>query len=378
MKMFFYFSFLLFGSAWGASGERHYLMRSPQALLMGDAFTARADDEYTLFYNPAGLGRTKGVSLTPLNPDLGLTNALTELDRFQNFPTTAAGISDRLMGFPVYLHAAGAPNVKMGGFGLSLFANSSTSLILRNSVHPVLDMNYYYDRGFVMGYAYSWGTAGKKKKKKDAAPTSGVRTSVGASIKQFKRSALVREFNLFGTSMLNTLADSSNNSVAKIKNALGYSEGTGWGADLGLEHSITNGNSELSFGLSAQDIGDIYFKRLQGTGVIPNQEMSLNAGVTWRQDFKIFDYSLSVDAHPLNHYLPLGRRLHVGAEFGIPLVRAYTGWSQGYLSYGLSFDIFIFKMMAGFYNVELGNEFKEEKGSRALLYISLFDFSFDA
>lgn len=42
--------------------EVNYLARSPRALLMGDAYTAIADDEFTLFYNPAALGRNKGVS----------------------------------------------------------------------------------------------------------------------------------------------------------------------------------------------------------------------------------------------------------------------------------------------------------------------------
>lgn len=371
--------FFICGSLW-ASGETHYLARSPQALLMGDAFTARADDEYTLFYNPAGLGRSnRGVSLTPINPDFGITNALDEMDRFKDFPSNdTAAIADRLMGFPVYLHAAAMPNVKMGGFGLSLFANSTTSVVLRNAIHPLLDVDYRYDRGFTMGYAYSWGSAGKKKKKKDKSTSSGTRTSIGFSVKHVRRNALSRQFDLFGTSVLNTVSNPKNDSVSKMLSGLGYSEGSAWGGDLGIEHSITQGGSELSFGLSAMDIGDLQFKRISGTGVIPRQPMTINGGVTWRQDFKIFDYSLSADIHPINQYMPFGRRIHIGAEAGIPLLRVFGGFSEGYISYGASFDIYMFKLTAGFYNVELGSEYKEEKGGRAVIYLSLFDFSFDA
>ena len=39
------------------ASEVRYMARSPKGMLMGDAFTAIADDEYTLFYNPAALGR---------------------------------------------------------------------------------------------------------------------------------------------------------------------------------------------------------------------------------------------------------------------------------------------------------------------------------
>jgi len=363
---------------WGA-GETHYLQRSPQALLMGDAFTARADDEYGLFYNPASLGRTKGLSLTPINPDVGVTNALDELDRFKNFPKKdTAAIADRILGLPIYLRGGVAPNVKFAGFGLSLFASATTNLILRNAIHPILDVDYRYDRGFTMGYAYSWGTPRKKKTKKEQINSTGVRTSIGAAVKHVRRSALSRQFDLFGTSILNTVSNPNNDSVSKMLEGLGYAEGSAWGGDLGVEHSITRGNSELAFGLSAMDIGDLKFARLKGTGVIPDQPMTINGGVTWRQDFKLFDYSFSVDVHPINQYMPIARRIHVGAEAGIPLVRVFTGISEGYISYGLSVNAFIFKIMAGFYGVELGSEFKEEKGSRALIYISLLDFSFDA
>ncbi len=375
-KLTFGFMFACFALS---ARETHYLGRSPQALLMGDAFTARADDEYSLFYNPASLGRTKGLSLTPINPEFGLTNALDEMDKFQNIPQNdTAALSERFMGTPVYLHASAMPNVKMGGFGLSLFLNTTTSLVLRNAVHPIADIDYRYDRGFTMGYAYSWGTAGKKKKKKDAATTSGYRTSIGASVKHVRRSALVQEFPLFGTSLINTINKPGNKDWAQIRNSLGYSEGSAWGGDLGIEHSIVRGPTEIAFGLSAMDIGDLQFRRLNGTGEIPRQPMTINGGMTFRQDFKIFDYSLSADIHPMNQYMPLGRRIHIGAEAGIPLVRVFAGYSEGYLSYGAQLNVYMFKLTAGFYGVELGSEYKEEKGSRALIYLSLFDFSFDA
>ena len=43
--------------------EVYYTLRSPKALLMGDAYTTLAEDDYTLFYNPAILARHSGFSL---------------------------------------------------------------------------------------------------------------------------------------------------------------------------------------------------------------------------------------------------------------------------------------------------------------------------
>ena len=77
-----------------------WLGRSAKALLMGDAWTALAnDDEMTLFYNPASLGANSSVGFNLINPKLGATNALDELDRFEDFPSGDAGaISERLLG----------------------------------------------------------------------------------------------------------------------------------------------------------------------------------------------------------------------------------------------------------------------------------------
>src|SRR5690606_968026 len=132
--------------------------RSPRGLLIGDAYTSLAEDEYTLFYNPALLGRHSGLSFTPINPDISATNALDEMDRFKNFPKNdAVAISDRIMGFPIHLHGGVAPGLKMASVGLSLLASSTTNVILRNKTHPTLDVDYRLDRGFIMGFAYSMG-----------------------------------------------------------------------------------------------------------------------------------------------------------------------------------------------------------------------------
>jgi hypothetical protein len=151
--------------------EVNYLARSPRALLMGDAFTAIADDEFTLFYNPAALGRNKGVSFTLLDPSFGLTDALSEADRFQNFPSSAPAIANRIMDFPIYMQAGAFPTLKMGQFGFTLFANNKYSLVLRNATNPELDINYKYDRGFILGFAHNIGSGAFSSRVKKSSKT---------------------------------------------------------------------------------------------------------------------------------------------------------------------------------------------------------------
>lgn len=357
--------------------EVRHLVRSPKALLMGDAFTSLVDDEYMLFYNPASIGKTFGVYLTPVNPDLGATNALNDQDRFKDLPKTAAGLSDRFMGYPVYLHGGISPGIRFGPFAFNFFLNNSTSLVLRNAVHPFVDIDYRYDRGFVFGYAYTFGKGGKKnsKTKRKTAPP-GRRTSIGVSFKNINREGIAENLSLFSTRLLNEIA-ASGNDTDRIKRSLGYSKGSGWGGDLGIEHALVKGSTEFTAAFSILDIANTKISVEEGTRKLPSQEMSVNTGVSFKQDFLLFDYSLSLDLHPLNQPIDMFRKFHLGFQAGIPLVRVFAGLSEGYPSYGLGFRLWPIEIVAGFYSVELGTKFGEQEGKRGVVYLNLLEISFD-
>lgn len=347
---------------------------------MGDAYTAIADDEYTLFYNPAALGKNKGVSFTLLDPSFGLTDALSEMDRFEKFPSTAEGIATRIMDFPIYIQAGIVPTLKMGPFGFSLFADSKTSLMLRNATHPMLDINYRYDRGFIFGFAHNIGSGAFSsiaKKTSKQTTSAGTRLSLGASIKHMNRQGLKNQFDLFGTGLLSKINSGVTNSASDIKEALGYSAGKAWGFDLGAEYAISSGRSTVTSAISLMDIGSTRFKKTSGTADVPKQDMMLNSGVAFKQDFGLFDYTLSADLRPLNAAIDFGRKAHLGAEFSLPFVTLLAGWSEGYLSYGATIKLWPFKITTGFYGVEVGSSYKEQVANRFLLYLSLFDFSID-
>ena len=362
--------------------EVNYLARSPRALLMGDAYTAVADDEFTLFYNPAALGRNKGVAFTLVNPDFGLTDALSELDRFKNFPSgnnAAPQIANRIMDFPIYLQAGIFPTLKMGQFGFTLFANSKSSLVLRNATNPEIDINYKYDRGFIFGFAHNIGTgaySAKAKKGAKSSTSAGSRLSFGMAVKHMNRQGLDDQFDLFGTTLLSKI-NSGSTDINSFKNAFGYSKGKAWGYDLGAEYAISSGHSVLTTAISALDAGDTRFVKTEGTGEVPKQDMMINSGIAYKQDFGFFDYTLSADMHPMNAAIDFGRKFHFGSELSIPLLTFNVGWSEGYLSYGASVKLWPIKITTGFYGVEVGSRYREQEAKRFILYVSLFDFSID-
>ena len=377
-KYFFLLFTFLATNSW--SQELSYIGRSPRAQLMGDAFTAVADDEYTLLYNPAALGRNTGVSLTPINLALGGTNALEDLERFKNFPSAdPSAIADRILNFPLTLQANGFPGLKMASFGFNLFANSKTNFILRNAIHPTLNLDYRYDRGFITGFAFDIGSGAKssrihKSSKSDV--SLGRRLSVGFAVKHINREGINSQFDLFGTTLLNKI-NSGSTSLASLKEAFGFSKGSGWGYDLGAEYAYSGGPGLFTAGLSILDIGGTRFKKTQGTADIPVQEMTINSGVAFKQDFGIFDYTLSADLRPITSGVVLSRKFHLGSEISLPFVTLNAGWSEGYVSYGGSLKLWPLKLTAGFYGVEIGSQYREQEAKRFILYLSLFDFSFD-
>jgi hypothetical protein len=371
---------LALNTAVALSQEISYIGRSPRAQLMGDAYTAVADDEYTLFYNPAALGRNKGVTLTPLNPSIGGTNVLGDTDRFKNFPKNdPAGIANKILNYPVSLQASVFPGFKMSSFGMSLFATSKTNMVLRNAIHPILDVDYRYDRGFIAGFAHNIGSgafASRIKKSSKQKITTGQRVSFGIAIKHINREGMSDQYDLFGTTLLNKI-NSGSTSLSDLKEALGYSKGKAWGVDLGTEYAYSRGRGLFTAGFSMLDIGDTRFTKTEGIGDVPKQDMTINAGVAYKEDFGLFDYTLSADIRPLNSTEVFARKFHFGSEFSLPLVTLNAGWSEGYVSYGGSVKLWPVKLTAGFYGIEVGSKYKEQEAKRFIVYISLFDFSFD-
>ncbi len=127
------------------------------------------------------------------------------------------------------------------------------------------------------------------------------------------------------------------------------------------------------------DIGGTHFTKKEGTGDIYRQEMMLNFGTAFSQSFFGFDYRLALDFHPINDpSLETMSKLHFGADLGIPGLRFMTGFNAGYLSYGLKLSLWPVQLLIGLYGIETGYEFKQREAKRAVIYLSLLDFSIDA
>ncbi|HLT22966.1 MAG TPA: hypothetical protein VKZ84_05970, partial [Bacteriovoracaceae bacterium] len=136
-------------------------------------------------------------------------------------------------------------------------------------------------------------------------------------------------------------------------------------------------NSQFVVGLSYLDIGNTEFKSEKPELNISDIQGQLNLGVAFGQRFNLFHYILSADLKHLNRDLEFRQRLKTGIEVGIPGLSLLAGVNGGYYSYGAKVDLGLMSLMAGFYDLELGHHYKQVKSRRMIIYLSLFDFSFD-
>jgi hypothetical protein len=350
-----------------------YLMRSPTALLMGDAFTAVNDDGFTLFYNPASLARNRAdFNLYPINGTLTGTNILSDLDRFKDFPDDPAGLSDVLMDYPVHASAGTAPGFKLFNVGVSFLANESYDLLMRNQIHPMLDIDIRSDRGVLFGVGLPIGPGRVNSKSQ-----SGSQTSFGIGAKYIERTGLSDSLALTGPTVLNSMGQDE---VSKLLKSLGQIKGRAWGFDAGFEHVVRSGPSQFVLGLAILDITGTDFKTDSNPNKlkVANIKDQVNLGLAGSQNWKYFNFGASADVRALNEQIDFGKRVRLGAHVGMPGLKFMAGMNSGYYSYGATLDLLFMKLTGGFYDVEIGSKYKQTQSKRFILYLSLFDFSFDA
>ncbi len=373
MKRLLLLSSFMLASFKALAFDTPYTLRSPKALLMGDAFTAVNDDEYTLFYNPASLARHKAdFTLHPFNPQGSGTNILSDADRFEDFPSEPVAASDLLMDYPVHASAGISPGFKLFNVGVTFLASESYDLLLRNPAYPTLDVDIHSDKGVMLGFGIPLGTSRIGKKS-----NQGTQTSLGLAAKYIERTGIRDTIGLTSPTVLDSLGREELEDIVK---SMGRVKGIGYGFDAGLEHVVKNGNSQFVASLAALDITGTDFTEEETPDDLQVADIKdqVNLGLAAGQDFKVFHYIFSADVRGLNEQQDFGKRLRLGAQVGVPGLKLLAGMNSGYYSYGAMLDFPLFRVTAGFYDMEIGSTYKQTKSSRFVIYLSLFDFSFDA
>lgn len=373
IKTFLFTIFILFYSQVFAAEERT-LGKSARALLMGDAYTAIADDEYTLFYNPAILARHDGFSFNPINPSISAINILNHqdaLDTFSSGSSNPSTIVDGTLGLPIHLGASATPSFKFANFGLTGIFNNQTNIKISNKVSPVLDIDHRYDRGFIAGYGQAiFGSYNSEM--------GGEHLALGISVKYLKRESINNAFNLTGGTTLDLV---NAGEIDALLAALGKINGQGWGFDIGLDYAKSSGPTTFTAGLAFLDvITKLETEDNEDNFEVQPQPMQVNFGTAMKASAGAgVDLTVSLDVKHLEQRMELMRRLYLGAELGLtPAFSLLAGINgQDNYSYGLKLNTGLLKFYVGLYSTEIGEKLNQEESHRAVIYFSLFDFSFN-
>jgi hypothetical protein len=309
------------------------LNSSVRALGMGDAYTALADDDSSLFYNPAGLARVRGLNLKVFDVDAG-ANGLQEYQKIQNLKSAGQGGSygnevNSLVGSHLW-NGLGAETIfTMPMLGFGVYDHAGATVQIDNPVYPQLHTRVINDYGYVAGIGVP------------LMPT----LLAGVDVKYIKRTGTDTSFGPAA------LADLQPQDI--LGNLTGW--GTGYGMDLGVTALIPAPLFTASLAAAWKNVGGITFHSANGTQV-PSEENNITAGAALKFSTPFLSIAPAVDCVYLNDpTLQLVRKVNFGVEIGLPLVDIRGGFHEGYYTAGVGLNLGLFRVDAATYGVELGD-----------------------
>lgn len=329
-RLHFLVGFFALATNLASAAELSESWSSARAMGMGNAFTAVATEGDALFYNPAALARVSGFHWTILDPRFGLNGPQAlEIARIAGNGATLSDQLNELYGKSVWLGGGAKTSFVFPNFGIAAFTNGDVGINLRNPAFPQMNLNYVFDYGVAVGTAV------------DIVPTIW---SVGFTLRRVNRTGT----NLpIGPSTLATLE------LSEIESRL-RNRGGGYGLDFGTMITIPSPvRPTLAF--TVRNVGYTDFTHDEGIGRPPRAEPDMTVGASIVIDTPIFNITPAVDYRYLDRGdIQIGKKLHIGVEFDLPLIAIRAGLNQGYYTAGAGLDFGVLAIEAATYGVELG------------------------
>lgn len=307
---------------------------------MGGAFTAVADDENAMFYNPAGLNSIQGFGrFELLNPLVALsTNTREFAADLQDVADAqsdaqqailAAALLDKWLGDHFHARASVFPNVTFHNFGIGVLGQG----VLDGAVHNPAGSNALRVRG---GYDVAGLVSGAI-----GFSPAGTTLRLGITGKFIRRELLDQSY---------TASDLVRQDGIDLGRDL--RDGSGFGVDLGMILGLSLPLNP-AVGVTIQNIGDV---DLGAAGSLPQQ---INAGVALRPLLPFGTLTLAADMLDVTKELgadnDTAKRLHLGAELALPAILSLrTGLHQGYISAGATVDLRVLKLAYAYSIEEIG------------------------
>ena len=340
------------------AAEPAFIRESIRARGMGNAFTAAANDEMLLFYNPAAL-RSVYYNMYEVVGFNTTTNENTI-----NLGKSSSGFSTigSLAGKKIYNEAnLGLLSHVNSRFGWSLFSNGLLDIQVRNPIIPYLETKAYVQTGLAGGMAWSF---------------LDFQLDLGLGVKLVQRSGIDTKLHIFDEAIIEFTEDQKTTKLQKK-----FASKAAFAPDAGvIYHFDSYHNMEPKVAFSLQNIGGLDF---EGAGKVP---MTMNIGVSTESEFNGLDMILAADYRDLadsQEMISKGnimteRNIKIGVEFGWKklfnghhLISLRAGRNGPYNSVGWSMNLFGFKVDFAKYSEEIGGYAGELEDKRTSLQVSL-------
>jgi len=340
------------------AAEPAFIRESIRARGMGNAFTAAANDEMLLFYNPAAL-RSVYYNMYEVVGFNTTTNENTiNLGKSSSGFSTIGSLAGKKIYNEVNLGLLSHVNSR---FGWSFFSNGLVDIQVRNPIIPYLETKAYVQTGLAGGMAWSF---------------LDFQLDLGLGVKLVQRSGINTKLHIFDEAIIEFTEDQKTTKLQKK-----FASKAAFAPDAGLiYHFDSYHNMEPKVALSLQNIGGLDF---EGAGKVP---MTMNIGVSTESEFNGFDMILAADYRDLadsQEMISKGnimteRNIKIGVEFGWQklfnghhLISIRAGRNGPYNSVGWSMNLFGFKVDFAKYSEEIGGYSGELEDKRTSLQVSL-------
>ena len=363
------------------TGELRRPVQGIRNLGMGNTGIALSFDENALFYNPAGMASVDSILvgfpiLNEVSDDsVSIVNEISKLGG----DAKTADIVALLMGKRVHFRNLIDLNLIMPfgelmTFGVASGYETQFDLGVRNPVSIEIDFGFRLDSISNMGFAM---------------PVARGRWLVGAGVETVERCDIPLKTITFGEVLSNTNLSSSFGSCDfnNLKRAQTY--------NFGFQRRLETASAmKMIWGMSADNVGGLKFKRSDNETNPSDQNLELSTGLSWQPHWGPVRMLYAIDLRDLtlkhadDTYCQsnkgtdcIWKRLHIGTEFGFfPIdsgastfaVRA--GFNQGYFTYGFEFNPFIFfrflNIQYAVYKTETGDKIGDRPDKRKVFQIN--------
>ena len=340
------------------AAEPAFIRESIRARGMGNAFTAAANDEMLLFYNPAAL-RSVYYNMYEV---VGFNTTTNENTINLGKSSSSFSTIGSLAGKKIYNEAnLGLLSHVNSRFGWSLFSNGLLDIQVRNPIIPYLETKAYVQTGLAGGMAWSF---------------LDYQLDLGLGVKLVQRSGIDTKLHIFDEAIIEFTEDTKTTKLQKK-----FVSKAAFAPDAGvIYHFDSYHNMEPKVALSLQNIGGLDF---EGAGKVP---MTMNIGVSTESEFNGFDMILAADYRDLadsqgmvsKGNIMTERNIKIGVEFGWQklfnghhLISIRAGRNGPYNSVGWSLNLFGFKVDFAKYSEEIGGYSGELEDKRTSLQVSL-------